>query len=191
MPEKVSKSPENLKKCQNFDFLTQTNPFFKIRPFLMIWKIADFSLFWRFCPKISTLRKKNYQFFSDSWTFSMFSTTLFTSLQILKKYSFNKNCIMFNKFCTSFDKNCIMFNKFCIVFDKNCIMFDKFCKKFNENCLTFNKICKKIINFLQKKKKFGQYLNQGPPCYQVMCLTPRPLRIGWNRIGKFETYVIV
>ena len=31
MPEKVSKSPKYLKKCQNFDFLTQTNPFLKIK----------------------------------------------------------------------------------------------------------------------------------------------------------------
>ena len=85
-----------------------------------------------------TLRKKNYQFFSDWWKFLLISTKKFTSKQILKK--------------NSFDKNCIMFNKFCIVFDKNCIMFNKFCKTFNENCLTFNKICKKSSLFHKRKK---------------------------------------
>ena len=46
---KVSKSPEYLKKCQNFDFPTQTNPFLKIKQYFQGFEIflifADFGDF--------------------------------------------------------------------------------------------------------------------------------------------------
>ena len=117
-----------------------------INSILNFWQNGDYIML--FCKCVgqvmhenfsdTTLRKKNYQFFSDWWKFLLISTKKFTSKQILKK--------------NSFDKNCIMFNKFCIMFDKNCIMFNKFCKTFNENCLTFNKICKKSSLFHKRKK---------------------------------------
>ena len=59
MPEKVSKSLDYLKKCQNFYFLTQTNPFLKIKQhFRRFEKLL-------FLGKISKIRK-NQQFVKSS-----------------------------------------------------------------------------------------------------------------------------